>query len=60
MIEEKKIRQTRDNDSIGILVNWITEIAGIEEANNVQGWSEICEDGEYYEGEHFEVICLGF
>lgn len=60
VIEKKQIRQTRDNSGLGILVKWITEIVGIEEAMKVQGWSEICDDGEYYEGEHFEVICLGW
>lgn len=59
VITEKEIRQTRDNGSMGILVNWISELVGMEEAMNVQGWSEICYDGEYYEGENFEIICLG-
>lgn len=60
VIEKKRIRQTRDNDSLGVLVKWITEIAGEKEAIEVQGWSELCEDGEYYEGENFEIICLGW
>lgn len=59
VIEEKRIRTTKDSDSLGTLVNWITEIAGEKEAIEVQGWTEICEDGEYYEGENFEIICLG-
>lgn len=56
VIEEKRIRQTSDNDSLGILVKWITEIAGECEAMEVQGWSELADVGECYEGEEFEVI----
>lgn len=58
VITNNKVRTTSDNGSLGTLVDWITEIAGIEEAIEVQGWSEICYIGEYYNGENFEVICL--
>ena len=58
VIEETQIRQTKDNTSAGILVDWIEEIAGMEEAVNVQGWSEICTYGECYEGDNFKVVCL--
>lgn len=39
-------------------MDWIEDIAGIEEAMSVQGWSEICAIGEYYEGKNFEIICF--
>jgi hypothetical protein len=58
VINNNNIRTTSDNGSLGTLVNWITEIAGIEMAIEVQGWSEICVIGEYFEGENFEVICI--
>lgn len=58
VIEKKRIRQTRDNNSLGILVDWITEIAGEQQAIEVQSWSELADIGDYYEGENFEVICI--
>lgn len=56
VIEEKRIRQTSDNGSLGVLVDWVTEIAGEYEAMEVQGWSELAYVGECYEGEGFEVV----
>lgn len=56
VIEEKRIRQTSDNDSLGVLVKWITDIAGENEAMEVQGWSEFADVGECYEGEGFKVV----
>lgn len=54
-----RVRYTTDNSQIGTLFSWIEEIAGTEEAINAQCWSELCEEGEYYNGENFEIICLG-
>lgn len=59
VITEKEIYQTRDNSSMGILVKWIERLAGIEEAMNVQGWSELSYAGEEYEGENFKVRNIG-
>ncbi len=56
VITEKKIRKTNDTSTGGKLYLWIKEIAGTEEAINVQNWSELATDGDYYEGENFEVI----
>lgn len=56
VITEKEIKQTRDNTTSGKLYFWIEEIAGTMEAINVQSWSELAEEGEYYEGENFEII----
>lgn len=58
VIEETQIRQTRDNSTTGILVDWIEKIAGMETAVNVQGWSELCYIGECYKGDGFKVVCL--
>lgn len=58
VITEKEIRQTKDNTTSGNLYFWIEEIAGTLEAIEVQSWSELATVGDYYEGEHFEVICI--
>ena len=57
-IAEGKIAITEDNSQTGTLFGWVERIAGTLEAMNAQGWSEVCEPGEYYEGENFEIICL--
>lgn len=59
VIAKNRVRHTYDNSQTGTLFCWIEEVAGTEEAINAQSWSELCEIGEYYEGENFEIICLG-
>ena len=58
VVEKNRIRQTRDNGTCGNLFYWIEEIAGTEEAINVQSWSELATTGECYEGENFKVNCI--
>lgn len=58
LIEKNRIRQTRDNDSLGDLVYWITEIADKDEAIKVQCWSEMAMVGDCYETDKFKVICI--
>lgn len=59
VITKTRVRHTHDNSQTGRLFCWIKEAAGTEEAINAQSWSELCEIGEYYEGENFEIICMG-
>ena len=56
LIEEHQIRQT--TDFICKLFDWIEEIAGTEEAINVQSWCEFASFDEIYQGEGFKVKCL--
>lgn len=56
-IHGKRIAATSDNSQCGRLFDWVEKVAGTEAAIDAQGWSELCEIGEIYEGENFEIVC---
>ena len=52
-------KMTENNKPSGTLYKWVKQVEGDSRAKDVQKWSETCELGSYYNGEKFEIICIG-
>lgn len=49
-------KTTENNKPFGTLYKWVQKVEGDSRAKDVQKWSETCGDGDYYNGENFEII----